>query len=345
LSTGEAAALSTEKRFHEEFIDLPKDAQKRVVRALVEMQHDLTHRSKQLAGMPGIWRREVAPYRILFATGPGWIHVYSVQHRQGVYTGRIARPLAAPRQTRPPMPALTIGAEPSDAEKAAEDWASSDGKDRATAYAWDLVERIVACESPEDLYGLIDLGLPDDLFDKLNAELEGKWERNVSEAGNVRLIRRYVIDAFFGPLIKQTEANKPLGLLVITPWITPWDGPTSSFKGFIEYLRHYRIRTTIVTRPAELSSHKRAMKELAKLDQAEIIELADLHAKFFVCDIAPAPFALVASANSTAQSYSNFEVGIFIRGSGRAEGLIRDLQGLAVDLLAAGQRVKRRGAA
>src|SRR5205823_7018894 len=105
-------------------------AQKRIVRALFEMQRDMTHRSKQLAGMPGIWRREVAPYRILFATGPGWIHVYSVQHRQGVYAGRIASPLAPPRRPKPAMPVLAAGVEEaSDTAKATEDWVSGEGKD------------------------------------------------------------------------------------------------------------------------------------------------------------------------------------------------------------------------
>jgi phosphatidylserine/phosphatidylglycerophosphate/cardiolipin synthase-like enzyme len=70
-----------------------------------------------------------------------------------------------------------------------------------------------------------------------------------------------------------------------------------------------------------------------------------LHAKFFICDLAPVPFALVGSANSTAQSFANYELGVFIRGSGEAEGVIRDLQSLAVELRGAGKRVKRRALA
>jgi hypothetical protein len=221
--------------------------------------------------------------------------------------------------------------------------AKSESQGSQSAYAWDLVARVISCESPDDLLEFIDLGLPESLFDQLYGQLEDRWSHTVGEAANVRLIRANVIDSFFGPLVGLRRDTKPVEVVMTTPWITPWHGPRSSLKGLLRYLKHFSVRTTILTRPPELAAHKRALDYLGSISQTEIVYLPDLHAKFFICDVAPTPFALVASANSTAKSYSNFEVGVFVRGSGRAEGFVRDLQGLAIELRGLGKCMKRRG--
>jgi phosphatidylserine/phosphatidylglycerophosphate/cardiolipin synthase-like enzyme len=78
------------------------------------------------------------------------------------------------------------------------------------------------------------------------------------------------------------------------------------------------------------------------LPSVEIVTIDDLHAKFFIADVAPVPFALLGSANSTARSMENVEVGVAIQGAGEAEALVRDLQGLGIELRGLGSRVKRR---
>jgi len=336
-------SLSTEKRFHEELVDLPRDAQKRIIRALSEMQQDPVHRSKQLEGVPGVWRREVAPYRILFTAGDGWIHAYSVQHRQGVYAGRIATPQHEPSSKPPRIPKL-----PGRLEELVESTFSA-GQSRAEPVneegpSWGTVSRIIAAKTPDDLYELIDLGLPEELFDRLYGVLSEAATSRPDQSKNVWLIRKNVIDAFFGRLINLGQASHPSEVTMITPWITPWRGPKSSLAAFVRYVARRAVRTTIITRPPELVGHKQALAELSRLKTVEISYLPELHAKFFVCDVAPIPFTLVASANSTAQSFANFEVGVLVRGSGAAEGFVRDLQSLGTELLAIGTRIKRRGA-
>src|SRR5688572_29021973 len=92
---------------------LPKSAQQRVARALKELRRDPTADSKPLKGHDGIWSRRVGDYRVLFARGGGWLHVYSVQHRQGVYRG-VPQPKALPAGKPPSdLPPAPAGAESS----------------------------------------------------------------------------------------------------------------------------------------------------------------------------------------------------------------------------------------
>ena len=330
-------SLSVERRFHEELIELPREHQKRIVRALTEMQHDKTHRSTQLEGYPGIWRREVAPYRILFKPGPGWIHVYSVQHRQGVYSAGVAAPKSVPTIDPPALSPLPEPEETTSQRGGEPVWLR-----KPSDQAWPIIARAISAESPDDLYDLIDLGLPAELFDRLYQQLTERPPKR-PDATNVWLVRRNVIDSFFGRVIRLGAHDRPIEIVAITPWITPWTGARSSFSAFIRYLERFRVRTTIMTRPPDLVGHKNAVKDLQRFESVEISYLNDLHAKFFICDIPPIPFALIGSANSTAKSFTNFEVGVFVRGSGRAESFIRDLQSLTTELLSIGRRIKRRG--
>src|SRR5439155_25384386 len=117
----------------------------------------------------------------------------------------------------------------------------------------------------------------------------------------------------------------------------------SSLQAVLKFVRQSGAPTTFITRPPEMASHKSAMPDVSKLRSVEVVHLRNLHAKFFICDIAPIPFSLVGSANATRGSMSNLEIGVLVRGSGAAEGFIRDLQGLSIELRSLGTRVKKRG--
>jgi mRNA-degrading endonuclease RelE of RelBE toxin-antitoxin system len=323
--------LSVERRFHEELIGLPRDAQKRVLRALAEMQDDPAHRSKPLQGAEGTWRREVAPYRILFRLAPGWIHVFAVQHRQGVYQGRIAAPSSAPATGPPAFEVAPQGV------SVTETVAGSPSKPGLT---WDTVGKAVLSRKPDDLYELIDLGLPESLFDQLVHQLAQQESR--PGVPRIRLVRHRVIDAFFGPLMRLGPGSIPLELTLITPWITPWSSHASSLSGLIRFINSHRIPTVLITRTPQFPSHQLAVDQLKSLDSVEIITIDDLHAKFFIAEIPPIPIALLGSANSTARSIENVEVGVSIQGAGDAETLVHDLQSLAIELRGLGSRIKKR---
>lgn len=329
-------ALSVEDRFHSDLVGLPRDQQRKILRAIADMRRDPSHLTKPLEGIPGVWRRRVDPYRILFTKAPGWIHVYSVQHRQGVYHGTVASPQQAPQSWDLALRELPVQPAPADGEATQPTPVAALGQS-----CWDVAWKVVDCRSDDDVLTLIDAGAPAGLIDRLSLQLESQ-RRESRAVGLVQLVRQNVLDAFFGRLLLLGEAQRPTELLVAAPWLTPWVGPRSSLDGLMKFLGRRGVRTTILTRPPEMASHISAIDRLRGLDCVQIVYVPGLHAKFFICDVAPIPFALVASANTTAKSYSNWEVGVFVRGSGEAESFIRELQGLAVDLVAAGKLNKRR---
>lgn len=338
-------ALSVEARFHSELLGLPRDAQKKVTRALRELQRDPTHLSEPLKGSEDIWRCRVGSYRILFVTQAGWIHVYSVQHRAGVYAAGVAMPGGTPTSAAIEFPPLV--------DKPATEQPQVGGNAlplfdeerlRAEGLSEELVAGILECQEASDLLDLIDLGLPDHLFNEL-AVLIGRGDRvPIGGVKQVELIRRDVIDQFFRRVIGLPSSRRVLELTIVAPWITPWKGRESSLKAVLKFARINSTRMTIITRPPEFAAHVDAIQQLRSSLEAEIVYLPQLHAKFFICEIAPSPFALVGSANATTQSLANFELGVLVRGSGPAEGFVRDLQGLAVELRSFGKRAKKRGA-
>lgn len=338
-------ALSVEPRFHKELIGLPKDSQKQVTRALRELQRDPSHESVPVKGLDGIWRRRVGAYRILFAVGDGWVHVYSVQHRSGVYAGSIAVPSAVPESTPRVFPELettAVGESPETAERSVSGYLDEEEL-RAQGLPGELVRGIMSCKTTEDLLGLIDLGLPDHLFDQLMDLVGGEERQRERPWRQIELIRQDVIDQFFGRVLRLPTSRPVVDLTIVTPWITPWAGSTSSLKALVKFIRLRKARTTVITRPPDWQPHKKAITMLKSLKATEIVYLPQLHAKFFICDIAPVPFALVGSANATTRSLSNFEIGVLVRGMGLAESFVRELQSLVVELRSFGKRVKRRG--
>jgi mRNA-degrading endonuclease RelE of RelBE toxin-antitoxin system len=331
-------ALSVEDRFHSDLLGLPKDQQKKVLKAISDLRRDPAHLSKPLEGLPGVWRRRVDPYRVLFTKAPGWVHVYSVQHRQGVYHGQITTPRALPVLWELTLPKFKQGAITDLAEEGPDEKAS-----QAVGDPWDIVWRVVDCRSDDDVLGLIDAGVPDGIIDRLVVDIKSR-QHDARPSGHVQLIRQNVLDAFFGRLVLLGDQSAQ-DLIIAAPWLTAWSGPKSSLDGLVRYLVRRPVRTTILTRPPEMIAHKLALDRLRAVACVQVVHVPGLHAKFFVCDVAPIPFALVASANTTAKSYSNWEVGVLVRGAGDAETFIRELQDLATDLIAAGKLNKRRSPA
>lgn len=338
--------LSVEDRFHSELIQLPRDAQKKVLRALGELQRDPFVDSKQLQGVDGVFRKKAHPYRILFTTADGWVHVYSVQHRSSVYRGKVRRPKNSPSGGSEEFPTWDeIAPDPAVDRSGWSGYETTRGPEAVTDYgqAWDSIEQLVLTQDPQALYELIDFGLPAPMFDSLYNALSTRAPRRAHGPENVRLVRRDVVDSFFGPLLRMAPSDDVQELTVVSPWITPWDGRQSSFDGFLRWLKRFDCPCRIVTRPPEFDSHDAAVSLLAESPAVELTFLRELHAKYFVCDLAPVPFALIGSANSTHRSFSNLEIGVYVRGTGETEGIVRDLQGHAIELRATGLRRKKIG--
>jgi len=85
------------------------------------------------------------------------------------------------------------------------------------------------------------------------------------------------------------------------------------------------VRTYVVTRPPELPREWKVLNELLKIPSVEVVFCNNLHAKYYVCESIPAGFALVASANLTAGSNSNYEIGVMFDGRGGRDGTLHTL--------------------
>ena len=334
--------LSIERRFLLELSSVPKETQRRAARVLESIRTSSGADIKALTGVAGVYRARCGNYRILFIQGDGWVHAYSIQHRQGVYGGAVAAPRATPTGDLPDFAATAHPAEqPDDSTPIAytrddlRGFGLSEGQ-VAALITWD--------GSLDGLTHLSSMNIPDFLTDHLLDQLVTSEPTAPSPTSrNVRLITSDVLDSFFRPLVSGLRRDHPIEeLVIVSPWITPWESRHSSLRGVCNFIRRLSVPTYVVTRPPDFPAHERALEQLAALSTTEITLLADLHAKYYVCDLAPRPVALLSSANSTQASFSNTEVGVFVDGTGDLEGFVRDLQHLTTELRAASSVRDRR---
>ena len=325
--------LSVEQRFHDELISLPQRAQRQVARVLRDIRRDPFHDAARVANYQSIWRRRAGEYRILYTPTSGSIHVQSVQHRRSVYRQSITEATA---------PDISIVVE--QLQSPIEEVSPSVGRQIIESLQLEnhrlpieLLEVIAECKSLDDLGQLIDLGVPDYVFDLLWDEFRKLNAREQqSSQVNIRLLTSKIIDGFFERVFAVRRSSPISELTIISPWITTWHGDSSSFDALVKFIRARDLRVRVVTRPPEMESHSEAVNRLAALPKVKIFYLANLHAKFMICDVAPVPFAVIGSANITTRSQSNYEVGVLVRGAGQAETVIRELEALVIDLQAIG---------
>jgi len=135
-----------------------------------------------------------------------------------------------------------------------------------------------------------------------------------------------VLDSFFGTLVNTPAQVQIKRLVIVSPWITSWTQKSSSLRSVIKTIRNRRLNTTIITRPPAMDNHISAVEELSKLDTVEILTVPNLHAKYYVMESVPYGFAMISSANSTQQSFSNIEIGVSVRGRGMYETVITQLR-------------------
>jgi len=115
-------------------------------------------------------------------------------------------------------------------------------------------------------------------------------------------------------------------VVVISPWITAvTDGPCA-FTSLVELLKARRIPGYFFTRPPESAAHRKAVGLLRTCPSAELLYNENIHAKVYACT-APSPFsfALLGSANLTANSLSLYEIGLLVLGVGPGAAIVDDL--------------------
>lgn len=154
--------------------------------------------------------------------------------------------------------------------------------------------------------------------------------RRVFQNINARLIRGDVILELLRQIYYARDVKQ---LVIVSPWITPWT-EAPSFSCLLELVRVRKTRILVVTREPINEAHLKAVRLLATLKTAEILFNDSVHAKIVAC-LAPSPWAFGAlgSANLTANSLSQVEVGLMVSSRDGGEALIRELASMGTDYL------------
>jgi len=348
-------SISVERRFLSDFLSLPTDAQTKVTRAVEHMRDDPDHDSKPLVKYDGVFRRKIGrDHRMLFTKGTRWVHIYSVEHRQGVYRGNITMPKRSPTAQSEYFENIQLDETENSAASLLPDYLN---RETLTGYGVSDSLQIDAVIDWDGSYrGLTDLeelAVPSNLIEILLDQVAETTNQIVEpddlgfiqrtdggtrlsserDPKDIQLIKTDVLDAFWGPLLGGLRKNHRIEeLIIVSPWITAWDSPKSSLNAVLKFVKNRKIPTRIITRPPDKVNHRKAVDAFAQLPTVEITELPQLHAKFYVCDMAPFPVGLIGSANSTKESFGYSEVGVLVHGRNKLEGFVRELMSLTDEL-------------
>lgn len=150
------------------------------------------------------------------------------------------------------------------------------------------------------------------------------------QAHTPKLLTTRVTEGFLSRVLGE---YRPISTLtIVSPWISEWESGKIGLRRLREVIDQRRIRTMILTRPPADEWHTSALETLAKSELTSIYLIPNLHAKIFVCEAIPVGFGLVGSANFTANSLRNFEVGVLFEAKGILSPLLRELRVLIQDL-------------
>ena len=146
----------------------------------------------------------------------------------------------------------------------------------------------------------------------------------------VQIHTRRVLSFFISPLARAHGWNK---LFLISPWISDFglDGGMT-FTQILKRLRDDDATLYVVSRPPLENWHKNALDQIASTGKANIALVPELHTKLYCADTDHGTLALVGSANFTARSLVNREIGVMIRGVGPGKKLIQNLMYEASDI-------------
>lgn len=125
-------------------------------------------------------------------------------------------------------------------------------------------------------------------------------------------------------------------IVVISPWITTTGERTCPFNLLVQLIRSRRLPSYFVTRKPNTFEHNRSVEMLIASPTVELVYNENVHAKVFAC-VAPSPdgFALLGSANLTANSLSLYEIGLLVVGVGPGSKVVDDLANFGIQHLRA----------
>jgi len=151
-------------------------------------------------------------------------------------------------------------------------------------------------------------------------------ELNVAPARNVRaaVIKSGVHRVFVNRL--KRAGDKITRIVVVSPWISLADDRSCPLSFFVSIVNSARVPAYIFTRRPSRPEHLEAVEMLKACPTAEIVYNDNIHAKIYAC-VAPPPhgFALMASANLTANSLLLYEIGLLILGVGPGSAIVDEL--------------------
>lgn len=138
------------------------------------------------------------------------------------------------------------------------------------------------------------------------------------------VIRSGIQRAFVNRLLRNRSQIR--SIVVISPWITARSDAKCPFKSLVQLIRGRRLPAYILTRRPANPEHMKAIEMLMSCDTAEVVYNDNIHAKVYACLAAPPHgFALLGSANLTANSAMLYEIGLLVIGVGPGTAIVQDL--------------------
>ncbi len=115
-------------------------------------------------------------------------------------------------------------------------------------------------------------------------------------------------------------------VVVISPWISISAQRSCPFLSLVQVIQTRRIPAYFITRRPENAQQTRAFDILKSCPTVELVHNENVHAKIYACT-GPQPhgFALLGSANLTANSLTLYEIGLLIIGVGAGSSIVEDL--------------------
>lgn len=123
-------------------------------------------------------------------------------------------------------------------------------------------------------------------------------------------------------------------VVLVSPWVSPFEGHPHSIDNLVECVNRYRIRTYVFMRPPRTDLECAVVAAFDKCPSAEVVVNPHLHAKVYGC-AGPTPygFAIISSANFTEASSQLYELGMLIVGIGAGTKIIEQISDFALSYL------------
>lgn len=144
-----------------------------------------------------------------------------------------------------------------------------------------------------------------------------------------------VLDLFLHALARAQDWRQ---VFIISPWISTFDSPAMPTSTLLRKLAEDQATAYVVTRPPSEDWHKEAIEAFGESKRSNVALLPELHMKLFVAVTTQATFAMLGSANFTANSFENREIGVLVTAAGEGTAVVRQLRREAAELYRATSR-------